>query len=68
MVNINTEMSANIDDTMVLLFYDRYIFLVFYKFMDRTRVENHQKKVSKHISTLLENLELCPKIQFSCLL
>ena len=44
MVNINTEMSANIDDTMVLLFYDRYIFLVFYKFMDRTRVENHQKK------------------------
>ena len=33
MVNINTEMSANIDDTMVLLFYDRYIFLVFYKFM-----------------------------------
>ena len=37
MVNINTEMSANIDDTMVLLFYDRYIFLVFYKFIDQKK-------------------------------
>ena len=53
MVNINTEMSANIDDTMVLLFYDRYIFLVFYKFID-------QKKVSKQISTVLENFLKIP--------
>ena len=53
MVNINTEMSANIDDTMVLLFYDRYIFHVFYKFID-------QKKVSKQINTVLENFLKIP--------
>ena len=53
MVNINTEMSANIDDTMVLLFYDRYIFLVFYKFMIARGLKiTKRKEVSKHIRTV----------------